>query len=83
MVDLFLCWTNGKTFLPLDFAIKSGNKYKEDAIRQDVDKRTSGGKRRKEALCKKTDLMIEILNRSYQSGIDVSYVMFDSWFSYP
>lgn len=83
MVDLFLGWSDGKTFLPIDFAVKGGNGYKREAIKQYVDKRTSGGKRRKEALLKKTDLMLSMLKRAYTSGIDASYVMFDSWFAFP
>lgn len=83
MVDVFLGWSDGKTFLPLDFSIRAGKKYKEEAIKHDVDKRTSGGKRRKEALEKKTTMMIAMLERAYQAGIDASYVMFDSWFSFP
>ena len=83
MVDLFLGWSDGKTFLPIDFAIKGGSGYKKEVVKQNVDKRTSGGKRRKEALCKKTSLMLSMLKRAYTSGIDASYVMFDSWFAFP
>ncbi len=47
-----------------------------------IDKRTNGWRRRKEALDKKTDVLIQMLRRTWDHGIDASFVLFDSWFAH-
>ena len=47
-----------------------------------IDKRTCGWKRRQEALKKKTNMLTQMLQNAYNSGIDAACVLFDSWFSY-
>jgi hypothetical protein len=47
---LTLGWSDGKTFIPLDFALLSSQKAKINVISTTIDKRSSGYKRRLEAL---------------------------------
>jgi hypothetical protein len=47
---LTLGWSDGKTFIPLDFALLSSKKAQINWIADNIDKRSSGYKRRLEAL---------------------------------
>jgi hypothetical protein len=78
--DLLLTYFDGRSLLPLDFA-KVSSKKPLEGMRK-IDKRTNGYKRRKEALEKKTDLLIELIQRAKRKGIDAYYVLFDSWFAH-
>jgi hypothetical protein len=78
---LQLGYHNGVNFFPIDMAFHISNKRPNNRIRE-IDKRTNGWRRRKEALEKKTEVLIEMLRRAWQSGIDASFVLFDSWFAH-
>jgi hypothetical protein len=72
---------NGIQFFPLDVAFYTSQKRPNTNLRK-IDKRTCGWKRRQEAFKKKTDMLIQMLQNAYNSGIDAACVLFDSWFSY-
>lgn len=78
---LQLGYHNGVNFYPLDMAMITSSKRPNTNLK-DMDKRTNGWKRRKEALSKKTDLLIEMLQRAWNAGIDASFLLFDSWFAH-
>ena len=78
---LQLGYHNGTNFFPLDFSINTSSKRRNKRIR-DIDKRTVGFKRRKEALNKKTDVLISMLERAWNKDINASFVLFDSWFAH-
>ena len=82
---LTLGWSDGNSFLGLDFALLSSkekkNRYAE--ITKSLDKRTCGYKRRKEAITKSTQLMEPMLKRVLAMGIKAKYLLMDSWFSAP
>ena len=78
---LQLGYHNGINFFPLDVAINTSSKRPNNKLR-DIDKRTIGWRRRKEALNKKTSTLISMIDRAWKSGIDASFVLFDSWFSH-
>ena len=82
---LTLGWSDGNSFLGLDFALLSSkekkNRYTE--ITKSLDKRTCGYKRRKEAMTKSTQLMEPMLRRALAKGIKAKYLLMDSWFSAP
>ncbi len=78
---LQLGYHNGINFFPLDVSFNTSSKRPNNRLR-DIDKRTIGWRRRKEALSKKTDTLIEMLDRSWKCGIDASFVLFDSWFAH-
>lgn len=72
---------NGVRFYPLDVAFHTSKNRPNEKLEQ-VDKRTSGWKRRMESFEKKTDLLVEMLKRCCASGIDARFVLFDSWFAF-
>lgn len=78
---LQLGFHNGLNFFPLDGAFHTSS-HRPNGNLRDIDKRTNGWKRRKEALSKKTDVLVQMIARAWKSGIDASFVLFDSWFSH-
>jgi hypothetical protein len=72
---------NGMRFYPIDFGYHTSKARPNSKIR-DIDKRSNGWKRRQESFGKKTDLLVEMLRRCYQNGIDARFVLFDSWFAW-
>jgi hypothetical protein len=81
---LTLGWSDGFSFVPLDFAMmssaKEGNRY--HGIRDGVDKRTCGFKRRVEALLPKPEVVVQMIERALQAGLSADYLLMDSWFTY-
>lgn len=78
---LQLGYHNGINFFPLDVSFNtSGNRPNNH--HRNIDKRTNGWRRRKEALNKKTDTLIQMIDRAWKSGINASFVLFDSWFAH-
>lgn len=78
---LQLGFHNGLNFFPLDGAFHTSS-HRPNIRMRDIDKRTNGWKRRKEALSKKTDVLVQMIGNAWKSGIDASFVLFDSWFSH-
>lgn len=78
---LQLGYHDGVNFFPLDMTCHVSSKRPNTRIRQ-IDKRTNGWRRRKEAFAKKTDALVEMLRRAWSYGIDASFVLFDSWFAH-
>ncbi|WOV86995.1 transposase [Sporosarcina oncorhynchi] len=79
---LTLGWSDGMTFLPVDFTLQSSKKT-ENGIAEKLDKRTSGYKRRKEAIEKSTDLLPQMVRRALHAGIEAEFLLMDSWFTMP
>ncbi|MEJ2691101.1 MAG: transposase [Deltaproteobacteria bacterium] len=82
---LTLGWSDGFSFIPLDFVLGSSanKKSRLQEAEKPIDKRTCGHKRRLEAVYKTTDLLETMLKRVLAAGIDADYVLMDSWFSFP
>lgn len=82
---LTLGWSDGNTFLPLAFSLLSSEKEKNRLypMNAEIDKRTNGYKLRKEAICKSTEVMIDLIKKTTSYCISASYVLFDSWFAFP
>ncbi len=82
---LTLGWSDGNSFLGIDFALLSSaekkNRYNE--INSDIDKRTCGYQRRKEAITKSTMHLEPMIKRAIKVGIRAKYLVMDSWFSMP
>lgn len=82
---LSVCWSDGVSLLPLDFALlsskKKKNRYQE--VTKDTDKRTCGHIRRREAMMKATELVGTMVGRIIALGIGVDYILMDSWFGWP
>jgi len=82
---LTLGWSDGNSFLGLDFAILSSpnEKNRYNGITKALDKRTCGYRRRQEAMTKSTDLLEPMVKRALSAGIRAKYLLMDSWFSAP
>jgi hypothetical protein len=82
---LTLGWSDGASFLPLDFILCSSAKSSKrvQEIKEEVDKRTSSYKRKMEAITKSTDHLESMVQRALALGIKADYILMDSWFSFP
>ena len=82
---LTLGWSDGVSFLPLDFILCSSAKASKrvQEIKKVMDKRTCGYKRRLEATTKSTDHLEIMVQRVLALGIKADYILMDSWFSFP
>jgi hypothetical protein len=79
---LTMGWSDGHTFLPLDFALLSSSKSAINGVKEDIDKRSHGYKRRQEALLPAPKVIVSILDRALKAGATASYVLMDSWFTH-
>ena len=81
---LTLGWTDGCTFLPINFSLLASAK-EENVLgpHGNADKRSIAGKRRFMACRKSTEVMVELLRTALSAGHRAKYVLFDSWFSNP
>lgn len=75
-------WSDGHTFLPFDFSLLSSIKSGLVEMSQEIDKRTSGYKRRLEALLPGPQVITAMLDRAIAAGLSASYVLMDSWFTH-
>jgi len=82
---LTLGWSDGNSFLPLDFVLCSSTKEDKrlQGITKELDKRSCGYKRRVEAITKSTDHLEAMVKRAISFGIRADYVLMDSWFCFP
>lgn len=77
---LQLGYHNKTHFFPVDMAFHTSKNRTNNTVRS-VDKRYNGWRRRAESFRKKTEVLIEMLQRCHTSGIDARFVLFDSWFA--
>ncbi len=83
---LTLGWSDGNSFLSLDFALLSSGKVKNRYCEADrrIDNRSCGGIRRKEAVQKATELLPLMVKRALTiTRVRAKRLLLDSWFSYP
>lgn len=82
---LTLGWSDGNSFLPLDFVLCSSAEAGKrlQGIRKELDKRTCGYKRRLEAMAKSTSHLEPMVKRVLKMGIGADYILMDSWFCFP
>lgn len=78
---LTLGWSDGFTFMPLDFSLLSSKNSQINGISENVDKRSSGFKRRVEALESAPTLIPAMIERSLNAGVSAEYVLMDTWFT--
>jgi hypothetical protein len=78
---LQLGYHNGTDFYPVDLAFHTSKDRPNQRLR-DMDRRSTGWKRRQEAFEKKTEVLVEMLRRCWQNGISARFVLFDSWFAH-
>ncbi|WZX99996.1 transposase [Bacillus sp. FSL W7-1360] len=78
---LTLGWSDGNTFIPIDFSLLSSKKSIINGINEDLDKRSAGYKRRKEGLQSAPEQLPGMIARALSKGVQASYVLMDSWFT--
>ena len=82
---LTMGWTDGQTFIPVDYRVVSASDDKNLLYGSDLaaDNRTITTRRRKNARLGKPELVLDMLQSAKHSNADCQYVLFDSWFSSP
>lgn len=81
---LTLGWTDGCTFLPINFSMLASSKeHNVLGPCNRFDRRSLCGKRRIMARQKATHVMLELMKEALKVGHRAKYVLFDSWFSNP
>jgi hypothetical protein len=68
--------------MPLDFALLSSKKGQINGISENIDKCSSGYKRRLEALETAPSLIPRMIDRALKAGVTADYVLMDSWFTH-
>ena len=82
---LTLGWSDGVSFLPLDFTLCSSAKANKriQGVKKELDKRCCGYKRRMEAIAKSTNHLEPMVKRVLARGIRADYLLMDNWFAFP
>jgi len=82
---LTICWSDGTSCLPMDFALLSSTDAKKRLCdsKKPVDKRCCAYQRRKEATEKTTAHLETMVKRILSTGISAKYLLMDSWFTMP
>ena len=78
-------WTDGNTFLPVNFALMS-SKNKRNIVgtaAQTTDLRTQAGKRRVQAQSQMNDVAVQLIKQPLAQGVPADYVLMDTWYSSP
>ena len=78
---LTLGWTDGATFVPLNFSLMASVKHLIKGIDDKIDKRTNGYKRREEATETKPVVAAKLIKQALAYGVGASYVLMDTWFT--
>ncbi|ODA38700.1 transposase [Desulfosporosinus sp. BG] len=81
---LTLGWSDGYSFAPIDFTLMSSAKAKNRLceMREDLDKRSTGYKRRMESMIPKPDALLQMIERALKAGFSADYILMDSWFTH-
>lgn len=80
-------WSDGISYFPLKATMiasneKEGKKACKDAKNKKFDHRLHGAFTRRDARTEKPELVKATIKQVQKEGIDVSYVLMDSWFNY-
>ena len=78
---LTLGWSDGFTFMPLDFTLLSSKKAQINGISENIDKRSTGYKRRVEALESAPSIIPNMIERALKADVPADYVLMDTWFT--
>ena len=82
---LNLGWSDGQTFMPVDFRLLASGKDENllEGSHVKEDKRTIATKRRTQARSEKPALALQMLGDAKGTSAQTQYVLFDSWFASP
>ena len=80
-----LCWSDGNTLLPVSHTLLSTRdpQNRRGTFSEKTDTRTNGGKQRKLAQRKATEVMLVLLQQAKEAAIPARHVLFDTWFCSP
>ena len=79
---LTLGWSDGHTFIPVDFTLLASLKSQVNGIVEGIDKRTSGFKRRIESVLPAPQVIPTMIDRAIAAGVSAQYILMDSWFTH-
>ncbi len=82
---LTLCWSDGASCLPVDFALLSSSDAQKRLCQslKAMDRRCCAHQRRREATTKATAHLKVMVNRALKAGLTARYLLMDSWFTMP
>ena len=82
---LTLGWSDGNSFIPMALSMLSSpnDKNRLAPMRDGIDKRTNGYKRRQESMRKSTDILVDMVALAIAAGTTARHLLVDSWFSFP
>jgi hypothetical protein len=82
---LTLGWSDGNSFVPMALSMLSSAKEKNRLapMRDGIDKRTNGYKRRQESTRKSTDVLVDMVSLAMTAGTRAHHLLLDSWFAFP
>jgi len=82
---LTLCWSDGASCLPVDFALLSSADEQKRLCQttKSVDRRCCSHQRRIEATVKATGHLGDMVKRALKAGLTARYLLMDSWFTMP
>jgi hypothetical protein len=82
---LTLGWSDGNSFVPMALSMLSSAKEKNRLapMRDGIDKRTIGYKRRQESMRKSTDVLVDMVSLAMTAGTMAHHLLLDSWFAFP
>ena len=80
---LTLGWTDGYSFIPVGFNMMASAKASNRIApaNASIDKRSNGGKARKNAVLQKPEAAMKLIRNARNAGIKASYVLMDTWFT--
>lgn len=81
---LTLGWSDGATFLPINFCLLSTENAKNRKVEaKTYDKRSYAAEIRELSQTKATEVVLRLLDLALHAGYRAGYVLFDRWFSSP
>jgi hypothetical protein len=81
---LTLGWSDGNSFFPIAGRLLGSSKaHNMVGVTKQFDQRSLAARRRKQALSKATDVMLDMMKTAIKAGHSAKYVLFDTWFSNP
>ena len=80
---LTLGWTDGYSFIPVGFNMMASAKESKRIApaNASIDKRSNGGKARKNAVLQKPEAAIQLIRNALSAGIKAGCVLMDTWFT--
>ena len=78
---LTLGWSDGYSFFPVDFALLGSPNALINGIDETIDRRTSGYKRRVDAMTPAPEVVNTMVKRALDAGVTASHVLMDTWFT--